>query len=51
MKNRTITANVSEMEVNFIDELVNEGYYCSRSDAVRAFIRHCINKIKREGGF
>lgn len=48
-RNRTITAMVSEREVEVIDRLVENGYYCSRSDAVRAFVRYCIARTERDG--
>jgi Arc/MetJ-type ribon-helix-helix transcriptional regulator len=48
-RNRTITAMVSEREVEVIDRLVENGYYCSRSDAVRAFVRYCIVRTERDG--
>lgn len=48
-KNRTITTMVSETEAKLIDGYVSEGIYCSRSDAVRIFIRHCIFVMEREG--
>lgn len=47
--NRTITAIVSEREVAIIDQLVKEGYYCSRSDAIRSFVRYCIARSKHDG--
>lgn len=48
-KNKTITAMVSEREVSIIDNLVDKGYYCSRSDAIRAFVRYCITRSENEG--
>ncbi len=42
-KNQSITAMISEREVRIIDRLVENGYYCSRSDAVRAFVRYGIS--------
>jgi len=47
--NKTITAQMSEREVNLLDRIVSDGYYCSRSDAVRAFVRDGIVKTMREG--
>lgn len=38
-KNQSIATQISEREVRIIDKLVDNGYYCSRSDAIRAFIR------------
>ena len=49
VSNRNITAQVSEREVEYLDHLVANGYYCSRSDAIRAFVRHCIKESMREG--
>lgn len=47
--NKTITALVSEREVGILDDLVKNGYYCSRSDAIRAFVRYCLAKTAAEG--
>ncbi len=47
--NRSITTSVSEREVRFIDDLVKNGDYCSRSDAIRSFVRCCIVRIERGG--
>lgn len=49
MKNKSVTANISEREVWLLDKLVEEGYYCSRSDAVRAFVRYGLNDFKEKG--
>ena len=49
MKNKSVTANISEREVWLLDKLVEEGYYCSRSDAVRAFVRYGLNDFKERG--
>ena len=48
-KNRTMTTMVSESEADIIDEYVDAGIYCSRSDAIRIFIRHCIFVMESEG--
>lgn len=48
-KNRTMTTMVSESEADIIDEYVDAGIYCSRSDAIRIFIRHCLSLMENEG--
>ncbi len=48
-KNQPITALISEREVKIIDKLVENGYYCSRSDAVRAFVRYGIALAESNG--
>lgn len=49
MGNRIITAQISEKEFESINDLVNEGYYCSRSDAIRAFVRKSIEESRNNG--
>jgi len=46
MKNRVITTQISEKEAQKIDRLVSEGYYCSRSDAIRTFVRNSIANVE-----
>lgn len=48
-KNRTMTTMVSESEADMIDGYVDKGIYCSRSDAIRIFIRHCLSVMDNEG--
>ena len=48
-KNRTMTTMVSETEADLIDGYVEDGIYCSRSDAIRIFIRHCIFVMESQG--
>lgn len=47
--NRPIATMLSARDVAIIDQMVNDGYYCSRSDAIRAFTRYCITRIECEG--
>lgn len=41
---KIVTCNLSKKEVSALDELVNEGYYLSRSDAVRQGVRILLGK-------
>ena len=49
MKNMSVTASISDREVKLLDRLVKEGYYCSRSDAVRAFVRYGLSEYQEKG--
>jgi len=39
MSNVTVTSMLTRKEVEAIDHMVELGYFCSRSDAIRYFIR------------
>jgi Arc/MetJ-type ribon-helix-helix transcriptional regulator len=41
---KVVAAQMSEMDVRRLDELVSEGRYSSRSDAIRSIVRRCIEK-------
>ena len=49
MGNRIITAQVSEKTFECIDSLVAQGYYCSRSDAIRGLIAKSIDLSRNNG--
>ena len=40
----TVTCGFTEMELRRIDELVKEGYFCSRSDAIRLCTNESIGR-------
>ena len=44
----TIPAKVTPKLVNEIDELVKEGWYANRSEAIRDAVRDLVKKMKAE---
>jgi Arc/MetJ-type ribon-helix-helix transcriptional regulator len=46
MRNVTVTSQVTLKDVEDIDRMVEDGYFCSRSDAIRSFIRQGIGQMK-----
>ncbi len=45
---RTIPAKVTEKLVTEIDELISEGWYANRSEAIRDAIRELVKKLHVE---
>ncbi len=44
--NKTVAACVTEREVKILDEIAENGYYTSRSDVVRTFVRKGIREYE-----
>ncbi|MFT4309474.1 MAG: ribbon-helix-helix domain-containing protein [Candidatus Woesearchaeota archaeon] len=42
MGNKTVNIRISKKTAEWIDELIEQGYYNSRSEALREFVREAV---------